>query len=804
MNRERWTPVLAALATTLTVWSMSPVVDGGGWWAPSLLMVLVVMLTGMGLRELRLPPTLVVAGQVAAGAVALTAVYAGGDAVLGLLPGPQALQTLGAVLRDGGDTIQRYQAPVPISTGLSLLVTGGVLVIALLVDVIAVTLRAPAAAGLPLLALYCVPAAVVRDGLSWRYFVAAALGWLVLLAHDAGDRVLRWGRLLPRWGSGAGSRNAVATDTGALSATGRRLGVAAIAVAVLVPSAAPGLSESLLTRGGSSGPGDGSGVTVINPILSLRDNLSPRQDVEVLRYQTDQQDVAPLRILTADRFDGNRWEPASSNPSRRDRATNGLPNPPGLSDGVARDTFQMRIDVGDVLNQDFLPLPYPTRKVDIDGRWLFDRSSLNVIGDGDTVRGKTYTAQYLAVRPTPAQLRAAPQPPSEIAKVFTALPRSLPVLVRDRARQVADAAGASTKYDQAMALQQWFRESGGFTYSTRAPVDAGGDAVAGFLVNKQGYCVQFSSAMAVMARALGIPARVAVGFLPGNKEVDNTYSVKLTDAHAWPELYFEGAGWVRFEPTPATRTGVAPAWATPQLGPLPTGGPTAGGTASGSTSSTNPPTQDSRINQLPGQEGATTAPAAAGAGGQAGGTGVDVPWRGVTAGLLVLALLALTPVTAVLARRRRRRAAHDERDRIEAAWGDLLEQVGDLGLALPAGSTPRQVGADLSQQAGLEASPRAQVALSRLSRLVERSRYARGPLATGDLDDDVRTVLAAVSAAATRGDRALALLLPRSGTGRLTRSGDAVGRRFGSLDQSVTRRLHDLRVRRPRLVRTRT
>ncbi len=800
MTRERWTPVLAALATTLTVWSMSPVVDGNGWWAPTLLMIVVVMLTGIGLRELHMPPAVVLGGQAVAGVVAITAVFAGSDAVLGLFPGPQALETLGAVVRDGGDTIQRYQAPVPLSNGLSLLVTAGVLAVALLVDVVAVTLRAPAAAGLPLLALYCVPAAVVRDGLSWRYFVAAALGWLVLLAHDAGERVLRWGRLLPRWGNGPGSRNAVATDTGALSATGRRLGVAAIAVAVLVPSVAPGLSESLLTRGGSGGVGDGSGVTVVNPILSLRDNLAPRQDVAVLRYETTQDDVAPLRILTADRFDGDQWEPASSDPSRGDRAKDGLPTPPGLSDAVARRSFDMRIEVGGVLNQDFLPLPYPTRKVDIDGRWLFDRSTLNVIGDGETVRNTEYTAQYLAVQPTAEQLRSASDAPGDITRVYTALPRSLPSLVRDRAREVAGAGGATTKYDQAMALQQWFRETGGFTYSTRAPATAGGDAVAGFLVNKQGYCVQFASAMAVMARALDIPARVAVGFLPGTKDGDNTYTVNLTDAHAWPELYFEGSGWVRFEPTPATRTGVAPAWATPQVGPVPTGDPSA--SAAPGASASAGPTTNNRIDQLPDQQ-ATTAAAGAPVGGSTGGFGIDVPWRAVAVGLLVVALLALAPVTAVLARRRRRRAAADDAGRIEAAWADLLEWVGDLGVALPSGSTPRQLGAELARQAALGEGSRAFVALARLGRLVERSRYARGQQDTGDLDEDVRVVLAAVSATRTRRERALAVVVPRSGTARLTSSGDALGRRLGSLDQGVAHRLHELRVRRPKLVRPR-
>jgi transglutaminase-like putative cysteine protease len=65
--------------------------------------------------------------------------------------------------------------------------------------------------------------------------------------------------------------------------------------------------------------------------------------------------------------------------------------------------------------------------------------------------------------------------------------------------------------------------------------------------------------MAAMARVAGIPSRVSVGFLPGDQEGD-TWNVSIRDMHAWPELYFAGYGWVRFEPTPATVTGSPPPW----------------------------------------------------------------------------------------------------------------------------------------------------------------------------------------------------------------------------------------------------
>ena len=515
----------------------------------------------------------------------------------------------------------------------------------------------------------------------------------------------------------------------------------------------------------------------------------------MLKYTTSQQDLAPLRILTADRFDGNQWEPTTADPPRSQRASRGLPDPPGLSTEVDRDQLSMRIDVGSTLNQDFLPLPYPTREVDIDGRWLYDASSLNVRGDGETVRNKSYTAEYLVVKPTAQQLRQAPDAPNEVERTFTALPRSLPDVVRSTAVDVT--ASATSDYDKAMALQQWFREKGGFTYSTTAPVDAGGDAVAEFLADKSGYCVQFSSAMAVMARTLGIPARIAVGFLPGTPAGEETYSVMLTDAHAWPELYFEGSGWVRFEPTPATRAGIAPSWATPATDVAPSAGASATtpGQAPGADTTTDTPTT--------GPNQAAPEEAAAAAAGEDAPTqvDVDVPWRTVLVVLLLMAVIALAPVTAALARWRRQRAAQDDRARIEAAWADLFEGADDLGYVLSPGSTPRQAGAELALAARLPSTSSDAVTLTRLAQAVERSRYARTSAPAGDVQADVRSVLRAVASTRTRGQRTLARVLPRSGTGRIGRLGDSLSQRVGGLDQRLTARLRDLRGRRPRIQR---
>src|SRR5690606_31916530 len=134
------------------------------------------------------------------------------------------------------------------------------------------------------------------------------------------------------------------------------------------------------------------------------------------------------------------------------------------------------------------------------------------------------------------------------------------------------AGGLDTNYEKAVALQDFFT-SGQFEYSEEAPVEFGFDGsgariLGDFLEVKAGYCVHFSSAMAAMARSLGIPARVVVGFTPGAEVLDEAdqlveYQVTTRDLHAWPELYFVGVGWVQFEPTPGR--GVVPDFSVPDV-----------------------------------------------------------------------------------------------------------------------------------------------------------------------------------------------------------------------------------------------
>ena len=137
--------------------------------------------------------------------------------------------------------------------------------------------------------------------------------------------------------------------------------------------------------------------------------------------------------------------------------------------------------------------------------------------------------------------------------------------------------GQSTFYGEAVALQRWFTESGKFTYSLNVHQPPTAKALINFLTkDRRGYCQQFAFAMAVLARLLDIPSRVAVGYTEGSPIGHDRWDVRTSDAHAWPELYFQGAGWLRFEPTPSgsdgQATAVQPAYTLPPQTAVP-GGP---------------------------------------------------------------------------------------------------------------------------------------------------------------------------------------------------------------------------------------
>ena len=182
----------------------------------------------------------------------------------------------------------------------------------------------------------------------------------------------------------------------------------------------------------------------------------------------------------------------------------------------------------------------------------YDPVSGSLITSHPTSDGLTYTVtsyQFLSDL-DPASWRRRRPCHHQCAQTLRALPKSVPEAVKALAERIT--AGQSTEYGKALALQNFFLGPA-VTYNLNPPDDGYGiSALTNFLFDtKQGYCQQFAGAYAVLARAIGLPTRLAVGFTTGT-DSDNTGTYQVTDgdAHTWPEVYFGPEyGWLPFEPT---------------------------------------------------------------------------------------------------------------------------------------------------------------------------------------------------------------------------------------------------------------
>jgi protein-glutamine gamma-glutamyltransferase len=165
--------------------------------------------------------------------------------------------------------------------------------------------------------------------------------------------------------------------------------------------------------------------------------------------------------------------------------------------------------------------------------------------------GSAYSVISSVPNASPDQLRSAGTAyPVEIADRYTQLPPT--GLERTRALAGRLTEGTTNPYDAVLRMNQYLKETYPYDLSIPPQMEEM-DAVEYFLFEqKRGYCEQFSSSLAVMARSLGIPARVATGYAPGEYNPFTGYhDVRASDAHAWVEVYFPGYGWSTFDPTPS-------------------------------------------------------------------------------------------------------------------------------------------------------------------------------------------------------------------------------------------------------------
>ena len=660
---------------------------------------------GLGLRRLRVHDGIVFPAQ-----LVLLAVYLFAISLSLAVPG----QGMPGLFAEGVRHMATHTTPMIANPGLTMLLVATVGVTTVLTDLLAEGVDRPAWAILPSLTLYLIGAVGLLRDIPWWTVVVVAIGYLWILLADGINSAERWPRHLERTVRLTGRITPLAVQMGAVVAA------AALALTLLVGLVVP-LPPTHQLNGGQLNQDTGP-VQLADPMLDMRRNLSQPADTEVLTYTTTAPDGEYLRMASLSVFDSKGWQNASFHLTQG----NTLPAPPG-QDTPGQD-IRTQVKIGD-FRSEYLPLPYAPKRFDAAGQWAYGTDSLVVVATGQDRTAATRNLSYdvTSIDPTPdgATLSTAMAGQPSDANLTATVPQDMPQEIVDLTLKITQS--EPTPALKAAAIQKFLR-SDPFSYSLEPQPGTGYDALKRFLLqDHKGYCEQFAGAMAAMARVVGIPSRVAVGWLPGTRSGDG-YTVTMHEMHAWPELYFEGVGWVRFEPTPGVA--VPPAW-TMTAPEQPTASPTPTPAESATPEPTAVPSATASASPVP----VTPAKPV-----------VDVLAVLARIGVAILLLALVTGILALPGLLRRRLRTHRlapsaggaldaSQQAVDAAWAEVRDSFVDYGYTWPSGS-PRAAG----KQAAAVLPEDAGMALVTLSRQVERSRYALDAVHSGDLAALVGTI----------------------------------------------------------------
>ncbi|WP_415379889.1 transglutaminase TgpA family protein [Halosimplex sp. TS25] len=311
------------------------------------------------------------------------------------------------------------------------------------------------------------------------------------------------------------------------------------AIAPVVP-AGPSRTADTWSRFQTGGAGAGGGTVEANLLeadnqLGIAGNLSLSPDV---RFRVESDTESYWQVGTYDRYTGDGWVRTGSTDSYR----GGLDRPPGRSQTV-RQTYTA-VDELEVIPAAWKPVSVSESVAD-DAR-VNDLDGLEL--DGSLSEGDSFSVTSQVPVASAEELRAAGTDyPSSVAERYTRLPSSTSDRVAERTERIT--ARAETPYDTARVVERWLENNKGYSLDVQRPRKNVADE---FLFEMDaGYCTYFATTMVVMLRTQDIPARMAVGYTPGERVAEDEWVVRGYNAHAWVEAYFPEVGWVRFDPTPA-------------------------------------------------------------------------------------------------------------------------------------------------------------------------------------------------------------------------------------------------------------
>lgn len=645
------------------------------------------------------------------------------------LPSIRTLRAVGRSLEFVGQQARLQVAPTPPLPPLMLAAVTAVWTSAFSSHALAIRAGSPLLAILPPIALVGFADTVLEDGARPVYAILLLAAALAVVFADGLRRVRQWG---PVW-SGSRTRRLGTSVRGS-----RPVAFMVIAAAVLVPGLLPGFRSEPLVDLSTTGD-EGAGL---NPFISIHAQLTDDAPVRDL-FEVETPDPQYWRLFTLDEFDGGEWRSSDSAGSAGQTVTapTVLPQAPGFDfpkDTPPAENFTFRV-LTDFDNAHALPMaqtPVEITAGDLgDVKW--DPTRGQAFMDGGLQAGLEYGISSRVVVPTAAQLdQVQDLTPAVQYGRWTELPADLD----PRIQQIANdwTQGEDSDYDKVLAIQKHFH-SNGFRYDPNVDVADDADALLTFLTQtKTGFCQQYATTMAVLVRELGLPARIAVGYQAGTPQDDGTYLVQSKNAHAWVEVFFEGYGWLPFEPTPGHGTN-------PNAEPGTYLNPAEVSTnRDGSTGNPNDP------NSLDGGGGAECVASAdlsprerqllcqverkpqrgpsdfvplpsIGTIGTPDRSGYSVPYRLILLALLIAlgVLLIVVPIAKSVWRSRLLRRSREPREHVLAAYRVFDGEAADLGMGRREGETLEEHRARLAAAIAFSDGH-----LARLTTLAARAAYA--------------------------------------------------------------------------------
>ena len=670
-------------------------------------------------------------------------------AIGAVIPGPGTWHDVHELMIGLHNTTAHGVAPVHSTNAIRLVLCVVLPLIAALIDLIAVVGRHGALAGVPLLVIYTVSGAVPRHPVSWPLFVFGAAAFLVLISLDSRDDLQRWGHYVPR--TGQATRRAA----GAISA--QRIAAVAVVLAVIIPAFVQANTHNLIANvfhndtnaSTGDGPGLGSGTGGIDPFAKLRGELTRTNPIDLLTVHVVRLDagtgtVQPFyaRENVLSTYDGQEWT-TEGHGALEPLLSSSFQSSPGTPTSPVAVNFRAEITV-DKLTSDPPVFVQPTQLSDLTTATQWSPQDQLLIG-GATRSNEEYQVQFEQPNPSLEDLNAAVGFDPALAP-WLLLPTVAPSV-----HQLVDrlTANAVTPYEKARAIDTYFTDpANGFGYNLTVPPGKTGDPLVDFLTNKVGFCQQYAAAMGVMMRLAGVPSRVVLGYTHAAPDTDGVFTITTNDAHAWVEGYFDGIGWIPFDPTPLNGiTGGKTndlAWAQHSAPP-----------SSASSSSSAPISGASKPGKGPTSSRSSGATVSTGS--SHGSLGVTLP---IVGGVIVLLLAGFSAPYLQRSRRRRHRLRAGRGGDVDAVWAELTDTATDLGYAWSPSRTPRQVSEWLAPAMG-ESKP----SLAALSSAVEQARYAPPGSVTLDgpaLVSDYEQVQGRLTASRERTVQLRARLLPPS------------------------------------------